>query len=97
MPCISNEYLPIHCLFYLGLIPSSWPPWSLPVWNTDLHTGSDQTVEVAKTGNEANKIKNCNIDSDQTVGVAKTGNEASIRSKTATLTVIKYWSEVAKA
>ena len=61
----------IDQLFYLGFIPSSW---SLPIWNTDWHTGSDQTVEVAKTG-----------------------NEASIRSKTATLKVIKYWSVVAKA
>lgn len=47
-----------YCLFYPGLVLSSWPPWSLTVCNIDLHTGSDQITEVhdKDPGNEAMQI-----------------------------------------
>ena len=93
MPCISNEYLPIHHIACstLALLISPWPPWLLQyVIQIHMHTGSDQitkqkTLGVAKALEMMpHKLENCNIGSDRSNCVeAAAKNEAITSTKCA--------------
>ena len=52
-----------YCLFYLGLVLSPWPPWSLPVCSTSMLEVTkwlEMTLEM-----RPNKLENSNIRSDR--------------------------------